>query len=552
MPSFAERIRAIAAREQLSESFPRAVLAEVDGWLRRPEIDAPELVDWTALPFVTLDGPGTMDLDQALLVAPEGDGFRLRYAIADASHYVRPGSALFAEALGRGATYYLPGLSVPMLPRPLSEGLISLGPGQPRRALAFDVMLDRRGGVVDWGLCRVRVRSQAKLTFAEVDELGAASSGSRLGAAPFAESLRLLAALGRLRAAHEDRRQMVRYRRVESGPWLDGAGQLRLRHESRSEAELANEQVSILCNALGARFLAQSNPDQVQPIYRVHAPPDPERLASFERLVGDVAKDRALPDDPWVYRRAAELGLAGYLETLPTVGAEGRLARALHRQAMLLNGRSLFSVEAGAHFGVGEAAYSRFTAPMREIVGVFCHKEALERLGDNWSRSRAEDEALRLAVVEAANHGKEVQRRIDHEIDELVLEALFGAELRQPVGDRPVRTGTVMGLTSSKIHVLLGEPEIDVKIPLRELGRDLGGAWLDVEGDGARLTVRGTGVVVCRLGDQIEVRSSGPPGVVQLVGPPPVGGQQRTRVGRRKRSRGEPVVREHRPRGRRR
>ena len=41
--------------------------------------------------------------------------------------------------------------------------------------------------------------------------------------------------------------------------------------------------------------------------------------------------------------------------------------------------RSVFSAVPAGHFGVGEAIYSRFTAPMREIVGIFCHKEALDR-----------------------------------------------------------------------------------------------------------------------------------------------------------------------------
>jgi ribonuclease R len=304
-PSFAERIRAIAAREELSDSFSAEVLREVEAWVARPEIDAPELEDWTALPFVTVDGPDTRDLDQALQLGREPGGFRLRYAIADASHYVRPGSALFAEALARGASFYLPGFTVPMLPRALSEGLVSLGPGVARRALGFDVTLDSRGGVSDWCLRRVRVRSRAKLSFAEVGELLARPSASPLAREPFAESLLLLDDVGTLRARHDDRKQMVRFRRMETGPYLDAHGTLQLRGVARDTVELANEQVSILCNALGARYLAQSEPDYVQPIYRVHSPPDPERVAGFERLVRTVAGDRGLPDDPWVYRRAA-------------------------------------------------------------------------------------------------------------------------------------------------------------------------------------------------------------------------------------------------------
>src|SRR5262245_54480935 len=103
----------------LPRDFPPAVEAEVDAYLAAPGLDDPALADRGAIPFVTIDGPGTRDLDQAVHVEAAGAGFRLRYAIADASYYVRPGTALFDEALRRGASFYLPGMSVPMLPRAL-------------------------------------------------------------------------------------------------------------------------------------------------------------------------------------------------------------------------------------------------------------------------------------------------------------------------------------------------------------------------------------------------------------------------------------------------
>src|SRR5262245_37248572 len=113
----------LAAAAGLSVEFPPAVATEVDAYLDAPRIDDHALVNRTALAFLTIDGPGTRDLDQAVHVEDTGKGFHLRYAIADASYYVRPGTALFDEALARGASFYLPGASVPMLPRALSEGL---------------------------------------------------------------------------------------------------------------------------------------------------------------------------------------------------------------------------------------------------------------------------------------------------------------------------------------------------------------------------------------------------------------------------------------------
>lgn len=468
----------------LTQEFPPAVQAEVDAYLAVPGTDDPTLVDRTALPFVTIDGPRTRDLDQAIHVDDRGTGFHLRYAIADASYYVRPGTALFDEALRRGASYYLPDRSVPMLPRALSEGLISLGPDVDRRALIFDVTLDRHGTIVTFALERARIRSRAKLAFDDVAALIAAGGD-------LAPNLRAVIALGTLRAHHDDRAAMVRYRRVETSVRLDPDGELVIDAAPRSEVELANEQISILCNALGARWLLGGAAELVQPIYRVHEPPDPQRVASFERLVAAVAQARGLPDDPWVYRRAADLGLGGYLEGLPTEGAPGRLARALHRQAMLLNGRSRFDAEPRPHFGVGEQVYSRFTAPMREIVGVQCHAQAIERMVGASPRSRAEDEAIRARVIDAANHAKNVQRTLDREVEALIVAAVLGPDLELALADRPRRIGTVVGFAPSKIHIVLDDPPIDV-----------------------RATRKSDDLTICRLGDEVAVRAAAPDAVV--------------------------------------
>jgi ribonuclease R len=500
------RFQYIADDLGLPGAFPREVDAEVDAYLAAPGTDDPALVDRTALPFVTIDGPGTRDLDQALHVEARQDGFQLRYAIADASYYVRPGTALFAEALRRGASYYLPGLSVPMLPRALSEGLVSLGPDVDRRALVFDVTFDPRGTVTAFVLERARIRSRAKLAFEEVQAFVDARSRPAPGPVGIGPVLRAAVALGTLRADHADRASMVRYRRVETSARLDADGTLVISSAPRTAVELANEQISILCNALGARYLLAGPPALVQPIYRVHEPPDEERVVAFAHLVSVVAAQRGLPDDPWLYRRAADLGLAGYLESLPSTGAAGRVARALHRQAMLLNGRSRFDAEPRGHFGVGEQVYSRFTAPMREIVGVQCHAQAIERMVGHSERSREEDEAIRAEVIEAGNRAKDLQRRIDREIDAQLVAAVLEPELARAFDDRPARSGTVTGFAPSKVHVLLDHPPIDVRAPLHAQGKQHGGAWLTIVDDGTRLA-RDKGATVCRLGDQVDVRA---------------------------------------------
>lgn len=92
-----DKLYRIAADHQLNPVFPPAVEAEVEAILAEPLIDDPTLTDLTEVPFVTIDGPGTRDLDQALHIAAAGNGYQVRYALADPARFVRPGTALVVE-----------------------------------------------------------------------------------------------------------------------------------------------------------------------------------------------------------------------------------------------------------------------------------------------------------------------------------------------------------------------------------------------------------------------------------------------------------------------
>ncbi|MGY2060584.1 RNB domain-containing ribonuclease, partial [Nocardia gipuzkoensis] len=78
--------------------------------------------DRTDIPFVTIDPPGALDLDQALHLERTSSGFLLRYAIADVAAVVAPDGALARESLTRAETFYLPDGTVPLHPTVLSEG----------------------------------------------------------------------------------------------------------------------------------------------------------------------------------------------------------------------------------------------------------------------------------------------------------------------------------------------------------------------------------------------------------------------------------------------
>ena len=491
----ASMLRLLAAH-RLDPEHPVEVLAEVEEFRRAPGIDDPSLADHTALPFVTVDGEGTRDLDQALHVEAEGEGFLVRYAIADASWFVRPGSALFSESLRRGASYYLPGLSAPMLPRELSEGLVSLNPGVDRRAIVFEMHVDGDGELVRTDIVRARVHSRAQLTFDRVQALLDGQGGHGIEDPGIVASLHALRGVGELRIARAAARGVVAHRNAEIRVEVRGENGMDfvVIAEPRNGVERYGEQLSLMCNVAGARVLRRASTSPgVQAIYRTHDAPDAERLDELHAMFDAVVQARGLPRSfVWDRRRSS---LARFLRQLPHDGPHAGIARAFARQAIMVNVRSSFSAEPGPHFGIGADVYARFSAPMREVVGVFVHKEMVECLAGAVPRG---DEATRAAVIEQANRARELQRELTREANLLVLDRIFAAELEQPAAERPVHHGTVMGLRRGKIYVQLDAPPVEVKVYAAEIDptAELVDAGASLRGD----------TLSCTLGDRVRLR----------------------------------------------
>jgi len=91
---------------EIPADFPPAVVDEAAEAARRPR--APGRDDLRQVPFVTIDPPGSMDLDQAVHLERSAGGYLVRYAIADLAEFVTPGGALDAEVNERGMTLYGP------------------------------------------------------------------------------------------------------------------------------------------------------------------------------------------------------------------------------------------------------------------------------------------------------------------------------------------------------------------------------------------------------------------------------------------------------------
>src|SRR3954454_20400287 len=247
---------AIRAEAGVPAAFPAAV--EEEGRSAAPPA-AGEQVD---VPFVTIDPPGSRDLDQAMHIERKGDGHRVRYAIADVGAFVAPGGPLDADTHARGVTVYAPDHNTPLHPPVLSEGEASLLPGRWRPAVLWTLDLDATGELAATHVGRARVRSVAQHTYADVP----------------AELAALLKEVGERRLALERARGGVRLDVPEQEVVKDG-GSWTVGYRVPLETEDHNAQISLLTGMAAAQLMLKAGIG----ILRTQPPPDERSLNRFRR-----------------------------------------------------------------------------------------------------------------------------------------------------------------------------------------------------------------------------------------------------------------------------
>ena len=304
--------------------------------------------DRTGVALVTIDPPGSRDLDQAYGAERRpGGGVRVWYAIADVAAFVPAGGAIDAEAQRRGVTFYGPDRRIPLHPPDLSEGAASLLPDGDRPALLWCIDLDEAGAPVATRCERALVRSRAQLTYAEVSRAVAAGTAD--------EPLTLLRTIGELRIAAEIARGGVSLpipdQVIEPGAGAD----LRLAYDAPVPAEAWNAQVSLLTGMEAARVMLAGGVG----VLRTLPPADERTLARLRRSARALGV--AWPEAG---------GYPAFVRSLDPATATG--AALLVQAARVLRGagyvgfRDGTAPEAATHAAVA-APYAHVTAPLRRL-----------------------------------------------------------------------------------------------------------------------------------------------------------------------------------------
>jgi ribonuclease R len=444
------------ASHGLSHAFPEEALAEA----RRHGREVPREAlagreDLRSLPLVTIDGEDARDFDDAVFAEPNASGFRLVVAIADVSHYVRPGTALDAEARARATSVYFPSRVLPMLPEELSNHLCSLMPEVDRLCMVADMQVTRAGAIARSRFYAAVMRSQARFTYtriaAHLDGREPLARGPQATLAPVIDCLQQV-----YRALRKERekRGALDFEAPEVKVLVDAAGNpTEIRAYPRNDAHRLIEECMIAANVQAAGFLKKH---KLPALFRIHGKPDEERIEELKRFLA---------------MRGVLLEIGGDLKPARLqkvlAGISGRPDAAVLENAIIRSlPQALYQPLNIGHFGLALAEYAHFTSPIRRYPDLLVHRGIRHALGNgtaaNFVHSAREMETLGTECSLRERRADEAARS--------VVAWLKCEYMRPRIGEE--FDAVVTGVTDFGLFVQLKEMQVDGLVHVTALPAD--------------------------------------------------------------------------------
>ncbi|XSG84399.1 MAG: ribonuclease R [Methylohalobius sp. ZOD2] len=420
-----------------------------------PEAAKQGRVDLRDMPLVTIDGEDARDFDDAVYCRPTPKGWRLIVAIADVSHYVRPGSALDQEALKRGNSVYFPQQVIPMLPEALSNGLCSLNPQVDRLCMVCEMLIDRDGRLMRSKFYEGVLRSHARLTYTEVAAMLVDKDRAlRQKYRDLVEHLENLYGVYHALRRERERRGTMDFDTDEARIVFGEARKIeRIEPVVRNDAHKLIEECMIAANAATARFLDRKKMPYLR---RIHDGPDQDRVAEVRQFLAELGLKLPGGDQPEpgdfmvVLKQARDRPDAHLIRTI--------LLRTLSQ--------AVYSPEKKGHFGLALEWYTHYTSPIRRYPDLLVHRAIRHAL----QGGRAKDFSYSQSELKTiGEHCSMTERRAD-EASWDVIAWLKCEYMLDKVGEE--FDGVISAVTSFGFFVELKDIFVEGLVHISTLGQD--------------------------------------------------------------------------------
>lgn len=396
-----------------------------------------DIRDWQ---MVTIDGEDAKDLDDAISLVREGNGYKLGVHIADVANYVQENSALDREALKRGTSVYLVDRVIPMLPHKLSNGICSLNAGEDRLALSCIMHVNSRGVVTDHEIAESVIHVDERMTYTSVAKILMEQDEAEMkryeACVPMFQLMQELSSIIR-EARHK--RGSIDFDFPETKIILDESGHpIEIKPYDRNVATKIIEDFMLLANeTVAEEFFWREIPF----VYRVHEAPDEEKIKTLSTFINNFGYHIHVGVNE--VRPKEVQKLLANVEGSPEETLITRLALRSMKQAR-------YTPDNSGHFGLAAKYYTHFTSPIRRYPDLQIHRIIKETLRGRMKDNRIEhyDKILPEVTMQAS----QMERRAEEaERDTIKLKKV--EYMQDHIGD--VFEGVISSITKWGAYVEL-------------------------------------------------------------------------------------------------
>jgi len=436
-------IMSIVKGFELPTEFDTKVLNQAERMNKEvSEADMAGRRDLRDVTMVTIDGEDAKDLDDAVNVYKDENGYHLGVHIADVTNYVQENSALDREALKRGTSVYLVDRVIPMLPHALSNGICSLNQGVDRLALSCLMTIDDKGEVTDYEIVESVINVNSRMSYTEVKKILEDDDKETIDKyEELVPMFRMMQELSGILREKRRKRGSIDFDFPESKMILDENGvPLEIKPYDRNTATKIIEDFMLLANETVAQHFYWM---EMPFVYRTHETPDPEKILKLGTFINNFGYHiKVKVGENEVHPKEIQK-LLGKIEGTDEEALIARLTLRSMKQAK-------YTVNCSGHFGLACQYYCHFTSPIRRYPDLQIHRIIKEQLRGRLKEERVEH--YKAILPEVAKHSSEMERRADEA--ERETDKLKKAQyMESRIGN--VYEGVISGITAWGIYVEL-------------------------------------------------------------------------------------------------